>query len=340
MDTELTTCRIQVKWQSGEAPEEYSIQSLKDTKGLPDVTEKLRQQWIEGIVNSFSSGPSSVANIRPWDILLHQDGSVELLSSEKGGRSFYPSRFRIPACNVRGLDDAEKVKRAEKFALGSLLYQVVTTNQPFDELSDDEVQDHYSRGDFPDDVFSLAMGPYILGCWSLEFEKEMERLRKYSFFFFQLFEQYSFFLVAESSKASMGARFSAYAKAHPFLLASQIAGGVVMTASVAALPILGAAGFAATGPIAGSAAAAWQSSVGLVQAGSLFAWCQSAAMGGAAVNGIIACGAAGGSAALAATGASVAGGQTRLTPEKLKEMFLMVYRKENSGSELICSAEN
>lgn len=28
-----------------------------------------------------------------------------------------------------------------------------------------------------------------------------------------------------------------------------------------------------------------------------------------------------------------------MTPEKLKEMFLMVYRKENSGSELICNAE-
>lgn len=82
-----------------------------------------------------------------------------------------------------------------------------------------------------------------------------------------------------------------------------------MTASVAALPILGAAGFAATGPVAGSAAAAWQSSVGLVQAGSLFAWCQSAAMGGAAVSGIVAGGAAGGSVALAATGAGVAGGQ-------------------------------
>lgn len=137
----------------------------------------------------------------------------------------------------------------------------------------------------------------------------------------------------------MGARFRDYAKAHPFLLASQIAGGVVMTASVAALPILGAAGFAAAGPVAGSAAAAWQSSIGLVQAGSLFAWCQSAAMGGAAVNGIVACGAAGGSVALAATGAGLAGGQTELTVEKLKEMFLMVYRKEKSGSELIRNAE-
>ena len=70
------------------------------------------------------------------------------------------------------------VKRAERFALGSLLYEVMTTKEPFEELRDDEVQDHYARGIFPDDVFSMAMGPYILGCWCREFEKEMKKLRK------------------------------------------------------------------------------------------------------------------------------------------------------------------
>ena len=137
----------------------------------------------------------------------------------------------------------------------------------------------------------------------------------------------------------MGDRIRAYAKAHPFLLTSQIVGGVGVIASLVALPILGAAGFAAAGPVAGSAAAAWQSSIGLVQAGSVFAWCQSAAMGGAAVNGIVALGAAGGSVALAATGAGVVGGQTALTPEKLKEMFLSVYRKEKSWVEVMKEAQ-
>ena len=112
-----------------------------------------------------------------------------------------------------------------------------------------------------------------------------------------------------------------------------------MTASLVALPILGAAGFAAAGPVAGSAAAAWQSSFGLVQAGSVFAWCQSAAMGGAAVNGILAVGATGGGLAAAATGAGFVRGQTTLTPEKMKEMFVTVYRKEGSGGELIGDTE-
>lgn len=142
------------------------------------MTETLRQRWAEEIVKIFTSKPNPTSTIRPWDILLHPDGSVEALSSEKEGRSFYPSRFRIPPRSILGLDEAEKVKRAERFALGSLLYEVMTANEPFEKLSDDEVQDHYGRGIFPDDVFAMAMGPYILGCWSLEFEREMEKLRE------------------------------------------------------------------------------------------------------------------------------------------------------------------
>lgn len=176
MDREPTKCRIQVKWPRSDGLED-AIQSLKDIKGLPNMTEKLRFQWTEGIVKLFSSGPKQVAIIRPWDILLHRDGSVQTLSSEKGDRGPYPSRFRIPPQNIFGLDEGEKVKHAEKFALGSLLYEVMTATKPFEELSDDEVQDHYSRGIFPEDVFSMAIGPYILGCWSPEFKKEMENFR-------------------------------------------------------------------------------------------------------------------------------------------------------------------
>lgn len=84
-----------------------------------------------------------------------------------------------------------------------------------------------------------------------------------------------------------------YAKAHPVRTGLQVLGLTVSTLSFLAVPVLGAVGFTAAGPVAGSAAAAWQSSIGAVQAGSLFAWCQSAAMGGAAVGGIQAASVAG-----------------------------------------------
>ena len=77
---------------------------------------------------------------------------------------------------------------------------------------------------------------------------------------------------------------SKYAKAHPVLTGLQVMGLTVSALSFLAVPVLEAVGFTAAGPAAGSAAAAWQASIGAVEAGSLFAWCQSAAMGGAAVS--------------------------------------------------------
>jgi hypothetical protein len=104
----------------------------------------------------------------------------------------------------------------------------------------------------------------------------------------------------------------------------------VSIASLVAIPVLGAIGFAAAGPVAGSAAAAWQSSIGLVEAGSIFAWCQSAAMGGAAVGGILATGLGG---AGVAVGATVAGALDSVDEgvEGLKERFLAAWNRDMRG---------
>ncbi len=84
-----------------------------------------------------------------------------------------------------------------------------------------------------------------------------------------------------------------YAKAHPVLTGLQVVGTTVSVLSFFAVPVLGTIGFTAAGPAANSAAAAWQASIGAVKGGSLFSWCQSAAMGGRALGGIQAAGVAG-----------------------------------------------
>ena len=101
-------------------------------------------------------------------------------------------------------------------------------------------------------------------------------------------------------------------------------GFIVGATALFAIPILGAVGFAATGPVAGSVAAGWQASIGLVQGGSLFAWCQSAAMGGAAVGGIQAAGVAG--FASAAMGGAAVGGIPAAGVANIQETFRRVYR--------------
>ncbi|KAK7540595.1 uncharacterized protein J3D65DRAFT_600717 [Phyllosticta citribraziliensis] len=73
----------------------------------------------------------------------------------------------------------------------------------------------------------------------------------------------------------------AWIKAHPYLTALLVACGVVaVVVPLAYGSVLGAAGFAAVGPVAGSWAAGTQAAIGSVAAGSVFAVLQSAAMGG------------------------------------------------------------
>ncbi|OBT67307.1 hypothetical protein VE03_02749 [Pseudogymnoascus sp. 23342-1-I1] len=78
--------------------------------------------------------------------------------------------------------------------------------------------------------------------------------------------------------------------AHPGQTALLVVNGVlIFTPAALTGPLLASLGFGASGPLAGSAAASLQSMLGSVGARGVFAYLQSAAMGGygvAAVNGV------------------------------------------------------
>ncbi|KAH9208332.1 hypothetical protein DL95DRAFT_467840 [Leptodontidium sp. 2 PMI_412] len=147
----------------------------------------------------------------------------------------------------------------------------------------------------------------ILACWCPDSAKEM---------------------LTAHGKGAFSKIASDYIKRHPILFGLQVVGGISAIASVIALPILGAIGFTAAGPLVGSAAAAWQSSLGIVQGGSIFAWCQSAAMGGAAVGGILVTGLAGGGVAVGATVAGALDTEDEEEIPDLKERFLRAWKRE------------
>jgi len=76
-------------------------------------------------------------------------------------------------------------------------------------------------------------------------------------------------------------KVSRYIRKHPW----QTAFVLLSILSILVVPvILPAIGFSSIGPVAESLAAAWQSSIGIVVAGTPFTFLQSAAMGGAAAG--------------------------------------------------------
>ena len=140
-------------------------------------------------------------------------------------------------------------------------------------------------------------------------------------------------VVTQAPKISLGERFRSYAFKNPVRCTFQGAGLLVGAAALGAPLLLGAAGFGAAGPIAGSLAAGWQSSLGAVQAGSFFAWCQSAAMGGSAVGGIWAAGAAGAGMAGLATALGAQDGET-VDVDVLLSKFKEMYKRCDEKKEL------
>jgi len=161
-------CRIRVD-KAGvydadtEQPENSAVFDLKD---CPEVGIEIRTQWAREIVKYFGIIHDSM---RPWDFLGRIEGSVKPLPMSVPESGVYPVRFQIPPGTLRELDHHEKVRRAERFAMASLLYEILSGTKPFEELTDAEVQHRFSNADFPDDAISLPNSLLIYSGWSEEF---------------------------------------------------------------------------------------------------------------------------------------------------------------------------
>ena len=180
----------------------------------------------------------------------------------------YSAHYRIPPTSIDSLEGQEQINRQERFAFATLLYEI-GSGKPFEWLNDEEVQQRYSNGEFPNDVRILPPHLFIaiLSFWSPEFA-DISALHPF-------INLQQFLTAAVNRPHSIFHRIttgaSSYIKAHPYLFAFQLTGVLFSTAAAVTLLILGAVGFSALGLVAGSAAVGWQASLGLVEAGSLFA---------------------------------------------------------------------
>jgi len=219
---------------------------------------------------------------------------VHMVLAQGPGPGCYSARYRIPMSTISDLPLKEQVWRAEKFAMGVLPYELFTRRKIFEGLSDDQVQCKYSRAaTFPDlKKLPIYLQCLIYACWSAEFGR--------------YFTPGEFKRHIDDEEARLA------------LQIFRVTSVVIGTAALVTVPFLGAIGFSALGPVAGSVAAGWQASIGVVEAGSLFAICQSAAMGGVAATGLAGAGAGGTAAAVAASGL--------LSPKSARDIFVLKFR--------------
>ncbi|KAE9370931.1 hypothetical protein N431DRAFT_485032 [Stipitochalara longipes BDJ] len=202
------------------------------------------------------------------DSMENLANNVSQISTREDQLRDYPGRYSIPKAIIDRIDLMEdKIKP-------------IFPDLGHDE--EEEIQKRYVEGLFQEDLWYLDNSMRILACWSPGFGKEVAEE------------------VESRPHENLRETLGIYIQKYPVRFGFQVLGGVTSIASIVALPVLGVLGFGAAGPIAGSVAAGWQSISGLVQVRTLFAWCQSATMSGAALSGILVTGLSGAGIAVAA----------------------------------------
>jgi hypothetical protein len=150
--------------------------------GSDDIPLETRLAWIKTITESFLGASKSNRSdrVRDFDFVLKPDGSVQSLvdnsstSDEKERLRSFPSRYQIPSAILEKIGSVEdRIKRTELFALGCILYELISGNRLFPELSDEDIQTQYAEGKFPEDVWGLSKAVRILACWNPDLAKEL-----------------------------------------------------------------------------------------------------------------------------------------------------------------------
>jgi len=153
----------------------YSYISARD-----NISLRQRQSWViqaaEALVFIHSKGVIH-CDIHPNNFILDEELNLRLcdfagsLFGILDGGAMESVRFFLP----RDWRDPPNA-RTDIFALGSVMYYIITGRQPYDNLPDDEVVAKYTQKDFPE-VESIPCGNAIKECWKGDFRSAEDVLK-------------------------------------------------------------------------------------------------------------------------------------------------------------------
>lgn len=138
---------------------------LRDAGALPPAKDVLR--WAIQISQALRHAHSRhvfQVDIGPHNILLDWSENAKL--SDFAGSSIdgsAPSVLPSPHSEHPNMPSTKPSIQSEMFALGSTLYEVETTQRPYHDKSDKDIEELFRAGDYPD-TSALMLGEVIRKC--------------------------------------------------------------------------------------------------------------------------------------------------------------------------------
>jgi len=173
---------VQPDHADSETSASANLPLLEHTDGN-EINTETRLKWVKEVTEAFLGASKAVrsARVRDFDLILKRDGSIDILindssdtTDEKAQLRTYPARYQIPKSVIDKISPVEEqIKRTELFALGCILYELISGNTLFAELDDETIRTRYAKGEFPDDVWELSRAVRILACWCPDIAKQL-----------------------------------------------------------------------------------------------------------------------------------------------------------------------
>ena len=144
---------------------------LRDAGQLPPAQDVLRWaiQIAQALQHVHSCGVFQV-DIGPHNMLLDWVEDVKLTdfagSSVDGST---PSILPSAHSDHPNMPAMQPSVQSEIFALGSALFEIETTQQPYHDKTDTEIEILFGAGDFPA-IIGLRLGEVVGKCWRMEYK--------------------------------------------------------------------------------------------------------------------------------------------------------------------------
>ncbi|KAK2623873.1 hypothetical protein QTJ16_006507 [Diplocarpon rosae] len=135
-------------------------------KSGKEIDFALQLRWAKQIADAlrFVQATNVVhGDVTCSNILL--DGLYNIKLSDFAGSSLDGTPLLVAATASHHCPGPPDSIQGDIFALGSTLYEIVTGNVPYHELSEEEVEARYSKGEFPKTKSLGPIGDVITGCW-------------------------------------------------------------------------------------------------------------------------------------------------------------------------------